>query len=494
MEGYPVAKTPTRAAKTYRRHGDLPAYFQWRDGRPTWNPSQGLRDAGWRRHDLRDDADDWLTKGAAIDRAALINDAVGLWREGQSVPAVWAAFAPAGATADRPTIRRAEDRFSIGALADEWAGVTAPFKGGALTTLTKKPSDDFAELQPSTQRDYRRKLKRLIDVLAGYPDAPRPVPVERHALAKIADLDARRAEWAAYQQAIADTRADPIFSLAAEEDAEGVIDPLYEVYRLLKKHAGVAQAAGVLAVAGVWLSWCRARKSRRIHNWAKEVSRETPRGRIRPLSWPELSCLIRTADEMGWHSIADGTVLGLDLSWSQTDRLQLEWPRVKTDDNGRLRAWTRSQLTDGPDVERVGRAKTGRVGGTPFLKIGRERIEQIAERHRKRDAHPTHVLWCETTAAPWKADHYRKVFALVRARAAVTMPSLADVTDQDLRDTAITLCRAAGLSIDATCSRTLQSRRRVLDLWDQAYGEIGPEIADAGADQLDAYLADRVAL
>lgn len=483
-----------RTAKTYRRHGDLPAYFQWRDGRPTWNPSEGLRRAGWKRRDLRDAAGAWLTKGAAIDAAAVINDAVGLWRDGRSVPALHAAYAPPGSTNERPVLRHAEDAFSIGALMDGWAGVIAPFKGGARTVYLRPPSEEFAELQPSTQADYRRKLKRAIDVLAGYPDAPRPVPVERHALAKIADLDARHEHWRLYQQAIADTRADPIFSLAAEEGEDGVTDPLYEVYRILKRRAGVAQAAGVMAVVGVWLGWCRARKSRRIHNWAAEVSRETPRGRIRVLSWPELSCLIRTADDMGWHSIADGTVMGLDLSWSQADRLQLEWPRVKVDDNGRLRAWTRSQLTDGPEVEREGRAKTGRVGGTPFLKIGRERIEQIAARHRLRDAHPTHVLWCETTSAPWLADHYRKIFAKVRARAAVTMPSLADVKDQDLRDTAITLCRAAGLSIDATCSRTLQSRRRVLDLWDQSYGEIGPEIADVGADQLDAYLIDRVAL
>lgn len=455
----------------------MPAYFQWRDGRPTWNPSEGLRKAGWRRCDLKDDAGRYLTKGAAIDRAAVINDAVARWREGLSVPAAMAAFAPAGSTAERPVIIRAADPLSIGALADAWAGVKAPFKGGEKTRWLHKPSEEFAELRPSTQRDYGNKLKRLLDVLAGYVQPP--------------GRDASEDDRHAYAQAIADLRSEPIFMLAAEEDADGVSDPLYEAYRILKRHAGVAQASGVMAVAGVWLGWCRARKSRRIHNWAGEVSRETPRGRIRVLTFPEISALIEAAERLGWTSVADAIVLGLDLSWSQADRLQLTWDRVVTDDNGRVRALTRSQITDGPDADRVGRAKTGRVGGTPFLAFGRERIAAIKARHETRDAHPTHVLFCETTAAPWNADHFRKIFAKVRAEAAKAAPTVADATDQDLRDTAITLCRRAGLSIDETCARTLQSRRRVLDLWDMAYGEIGPEIADAGADRLDAYLIEQ---
>lgn len=469
-----MAKT---TAKTYRRHGDLPAYFQWRDGRPAWIPSQGLRGAGWKRCDLRDDQGHWLTKGAAIDRAAIINDAVAQWREGLSVPVAQAAIAPAGSTAERPTIRRVEDRFSIGALFDEWAGVKAPFKGGAATVLIKPACEEFAELRPSTQRDYRNKLKRLIDVLAGYAEPP----------ARTASAEERRA----YDLAVAEIRAESIFTLQADEDADGVNDPLREAYRILKRTAGPNMAAGVLTVAGVWLGWARTNKTRRIHNWAAEVKRGDIVGRIRVLTWPELAHLVATAEAQGYPSIADAIVMGVDLSWSQADRLALTWDRVTTDDAGRLRALTRSQITDGPKAERVGRAKTGRVGGTPFLKIGRDRIAMIRARQRLRNAQPTHVLWCETTFAPWKADHFRHTFAEIREVAARTMPSLIDVRDQDLRDTGITLCRAAGLSIDATCARSLQSRRRVLDLWDQAYGEIGPEIADAGADQLDAYMAER---
>lgn len=469
-----MAKRPIPPKTAYRRHGDLPAYFQFRDGRPAWIPSQGLRDAGWKRCDLKNAEGDYLSQGAAIDQAALINDAVGQWREGKAVPMAHQAYAPAGACGDSPTIRRAEDRLSIGALMDAWCGVTAPFKGGQKTVVLKAPSDEFAALRESTQRDYRSKVKRLIDVMAGYVDPPGPTASDE--------------ERQAYALAIAETRAESIFALEAGEDDNGVNDPLREIYSILRKKAGLNMANGVLAVAGVWLGWCRAHKTRRIQNWAKEVSRTKSPGRIRVLNWAEIHALIDAAESLGWYSIADAIVLGLDLSWSQADRLALTWDRVAPDDNGRVRALTKSQLTDGPKAERVGRAKTGRIGGTPFLSMGLKRIAQIRARQARRNDTPTHVLWCDTTLAPWNASHFRTTFGKVRALAAKSVPSVIDVTDQDLRDTAITFCRRAGLTIDATCSRSLQSRRRVLDLWDESYGEIGPEIADDGADRMNEWL------
>lgn len=469
-----MAKRPTPPKTAYRRHGDLPAYFQHRDGRPAWIPSQGLRDAGWKRCDLKNAEGDYLSQGAAIDRAALINDAVGQWREGKAVPTMHEAYAPAGACGDSPTIRRAEDRLSIGALMDAWCGVTAPFKGGQKTVVIKPPSDKFAELRESTQRDYRSKMKRLLDVMAGYVDPPPP--------------GAPEADRLKYQQAVAETRAESIFSLQADEDDDGVNDPLREIYSVLRKKAGPNMAVGTLVVTGVWLNWCRAHKTRRIQNWAAEVDRSKPGGRIRVLNWAEIRALIDAAEAMDRASVADAIILGLDLSWSQADRLALTWDRVSTDENGRVRALTRSVITDGPKAQRLGRAKTGRIGGTPFLSMGLTRIAQIRARQQKMDAHPTHVLWCETTGAPWNASHFRHVFADVRALAAKSVPSVADATDQDLRDTAITFCRRALLSIDETCARSLQSRRRVLDLWDESYGEIGPEIADGGADRMNAWL------
>lgn len=434
------------STKPLRRHGAAPANWQHRAGRPAWIPSPTLRKAGWRRHDFKDPRTGaWLSEGASIDEARLLNKAVEAWRAGQLVPAAWAHVAPAGA-ADTPASpwRPPLERFSIGRLADDWIA-SEDFRFTASGTPRAE----------GTRRDYRNKLKRLVDVLAGYTALP----------ADPGD--------AAYRAALDATRAASIFTLQPVEQDGRILDPLKRAYRKLKAEVGDHQASGVLAVASVWLTWCRQTRSRTIYNWAKDVARAAPAGRIRPLTWPEIYSLVEAFEAMGLPSMADSVILGVDLSWSQVDRLRLTWDRVRDD-----RAFTGAE----------GRQKTGRVGGTPFLSIGRRRLIQIRERQLAMAARPTHVLWCELTGAPWKPDHYRHVFAQGRARAALACPSVATARDQDLRDTAFTLFGAAGLDDDMIASRTLQSRRHIKELGDKAYGEIGPEIADRGRDLMDAYL------
>lgn len=437
----------------------VPAGWTWRDGRPRWKASPTLRRAGWRDRDLKDPNGRWLPRGASIDAAQAIMDGVATWRAGGLVPASLAAIAPrdasvrAGAGLPQPL-----SALSIGALVDAFVGIKAKGRKGAWI---QQPSKEALGLATTTRESYRRQLKRLVDTLAGYAALPAP-----------GDVKAVRA----YDEAVAAVRAMSIFTLEPELDLDGnvISEPLYQAYHDLKGEVGVPQAAGVLAAASAWLAWCHERKNRRISNWAKEVRRETPAGRLRPLTWEEVFALVEAADRMGLPSIGDGVILGVDLSWSQIDRLKLTWSRLVND-----RALTGSE----------GRQKTGRVGGTPLLDgLGIPRVAQIRERQAAMPAHPTHVLWCELTNTPWVGSTYRHYFGLVRAEAAKAVPSVITATDQDLRDTAITIGRIAGLDIDEICSRTLQSRKNVLALLDKHYGEIGEEIADAGRDRLNAYL------
>jgi hypothetical protein len=430
-----------------RRRGDLPAGWQWRDGRPRWIPSPALRTAGWKGRDLKE-AGRWLALGPSIEAAKAIAAAVQAWRAGQPVPAELADSAPRGAAAAGR--RAAAEPHSIGALLAAYMG--APDTGA-------KPSHEFAGLAPKTRQDYRNKLKRLVDVLSGCRALPDP---------------ADAAAAARHQARTALVLSRSVFALEPEETPAGMVNLLYDAYWTLRETAGMHMASGVLAAASAWLAWCHRHKSRRIQNWALDVERETPPGRIRPLKWPEVQALVWAAEQLRLWSMADAIILGIDLSWSQVDRLALTWDRAR---GGRCR---------------TARQKTGRVGGTPLLELGRKRLAQILRRQRRMPARPTHVLWCERTGAPWKPDHYRHVFGEeVRPLAATRCPSLADATDADLRDTAVTYARNAGLTIEETCSRTLQSRTRVLALWDKAYGEIGEEIADAGAAKMNAHMRKR---
>lgn len=457
---------PTKT-KRYRRHGDAPANWQFRPrpdgtGRPRWIPAPGLRKAGWRPRDLKDETGAFLSEGLSRDAARDINAAVDAWRRGDLVPAAFADMAPEGAAEQGDgALPAAIDRLSIGRLLDAYFD-SREFKGA----VDGRGQQDGG-LKASTQRSYRTSLKRLVDTLAGFVALPAkddPAALDR------------------YDMAVAIVRATKVTAFAPSETEQGVVDLLYTAYWKLHEHVGKHQAYAVIAAASAWLAWCRRHQSRSIQNWAAEVRRDTPPGRIRPWTAEEFKTMVTTADAMGLPSIGDAIVLGLDLSWSQIDRLGLTWDRLK---NGRA-------LT-GAD----GRQKTGRVGGTPLTSLGRTRVAKIVERQRAMPAKPTHVLWCEATNKPWESDFYRKQFALVRAEAAKTCPSLlvgppSDPAkgpgDADLRDTAFTWMKNAEIDDDGIASRTLQSRKHIAQLGDANYGEIGPEIADRAGRQFDAYL------
>lgn len=453
--------------KRLRRHADAPANWQWRpqpdgSGKPRWIPSPGLRKAGWKGLDLKGDDGGFLTEGQSRDRAREINAAVAAWKRGDAVPAAVGAIAPAGASEVQPEPRpEVADRLAIGRLVDAYVE-SREVKGQVDAKGVRRPG-----LSANTQATNRQGLKRLIDALAGFaalPDKTDPEQMDR------------------YAAAVATVRAASISILEPVETENGMARLLYDAYWALHAHAGPSQAYRVMAAVSGWLRWCWRNESRSIRQeWVTDVDRETPPGRIRTYTVEEFRVMVATADRMGWRSIGDSIVLGLDLSWSQVDRLKLTWSRLID-----FRAFTGSE----------GRTKTGRVGGTPLTSLGRARIQQIAARQAKMDPRPTHIIWCETTGRPWHHKSYGDRFAEIRAEAARTCPSLLDdpetghkgVWDADLRDTAFTWMKAAGLSDDGIASRTIQSRKHIAQLGDEHYGEIGPDIADPAALAYDAYL------
>lgn len=451
-ENRPVSKAPKR----FRRHGDAPANWQFRDGRPRWIPAPGLRKAGWKARDLKGSDGAWLSEGLSRDAARDINAAVAAWRRGDPVPADFAAIAPAGAVeAADGALPVPTDRLSIGKLMDAWYA-SREFAGArdARGVVT-------GGLAPKTQDGYRKSLKRLVDTLAGFaalPDKADAEAVARHA------------------RQTAAVRAAHVTVLQPAETAAGMQNPLYTAYWNLHAHAGQHQAYAVLAAASAWLKWCQTHQSSTIRrDWASDVRRATPPGRVAPWTVEQFRIMVQAADDLGLHSVADSIVLGLDLSWSLVDRTQLPWSRLVDG-----RAFTGA----------AGRAKTGRVGGTPLTAMGRARVALIKARQQKMDAHPTHVIVSEATGAPYDAEgsHYRRQFDKVRQAAAKKLASCATIRDQDLRDTAFTWMKNAGLDDDGIASRTLQSRKHIGDLGDHHYGEIGPEIADPAARKFEAYL------
>ncbi|PIB96476.1 hypothetical protein [Caulobacter sp. X] len=451
-----MSQKTKKPKRRQRGHGQLPAGFAARqqpDGsiRPRWIPQPNQRAAGWKGVNLVDEIGAYLPLGAAIERAKAINAAVEAWRAGGLVPADMAAFAPPKSAAEVAAIAVRAD-MQIGYFVDAWLD-SREYKARAATT----------------RRDYKNKLGRLLDAVAGF--ALLPDDEDAEALAR-------------HKAAVETVRGFSIMALAPEQqDGQELFDPLYEAYWALHRHAGVNQASGVLAVASVWLNWIHKRKRREVENWAAKVERETPPGRIRAATLDEVQALVRAADANGYEDVADAMVLSLDLSWSQTDVLALTEDRLID-----YRALTGEQ----------GRKKTGRIGGTPLTFLGRARVEAIRERRKADKVQPfaaadRRIVQLkrerQTTRRGDQADSdlIRKRFAKVRAMAAQDCPSVASLTFADLRDTAVTWAREAGLSDDQLASRTLQSRKNIAELHDKHYGEIGPAVADAGLVLLEGY-------
>ena len=441
----------------------VPAGWTWRDGRPRWKASPTLRRAGWKDRDLKDPLGRWLARGASIDAAQAIVDAVAAWRRGETPAAGGLADTGGDALPAPVTPPAAVNALSIGVLIDAYL---------ASDELTTRK--DGSPRPAKTLSDYRTKLKRLVDALAGFAVLPAP------------SGDAR-ADAAAARRYAADTasvRGLSVASLAPVDMGDRVAAPLRDAYIALRKASGVHMAFGVMSVASAWLTWARKHRNTAIRNWAADVERETPRGRIRIASWEEIAALVWAADGPAKRpEVADALILSLALAWSEADVLALTWDRVAQDEAGVWRAFTGQE----------GRQKTGRIGGTPLLSIAVRRLKAIRERQAAMAAQPLKVIHMRRDRqrgrkAAADGDYFRGLFAEVRALAVGKAASVATLTYADMRDTGDTLGLRAGLNDQQRAGRNLRSLKNNADLTDRHYGEIGPEITAAGHLLLDPYV------
>jgi integrase len=467
MARTPPKKPAKRPGRRQRPHGVLPAGFVWREGRPRWIPSPSRREQGWRPVDLarvERGAKVWLAQGAAIERCHAINAAVAAWTlRGVAPPADMAAFAPKGSVdASRPSPSEQKSRRSIGALADAWL---------ASDKFTLRRGQ--GGLADSTKIDYRSKLNRLFVALV--EDEANPDKI-----ARLRDLD--------------------IDTLAAPED-EGDDFPLDQAYSWLMKNVGHAQAHGVLSVASAWFTWCWRKKRIKAlaTNPVELIDRTTPEGHIRIASPDEVRALIAAADVVGHPSIGDAVLLALDLGWSLTDLLRLDWRRVITQPNPE---------TGEPHmvVKRVARQKTGVASSDiPLMALGLAAVARIRARFADAKVSPTHLIVREPSprnrTGVWTTKAFNDAWNVVKTRAAQEAPTLLGIEGKgddsvspfdfmDLRDTFITLAREVPLSVEETTQRSLhKSNARVHAVWQKHYGAATPLMGAAGARKMDAHLA-----
>lgn len=212
---------------------------------------------------------------------------------------------------------------------------------------------------------------------------------------------------------------------------------VFDLYERLWQAKGLATARGCIAVLSTAISWGMKRgKVKLLVNPCLRLGMEMPEGRIRAGTPDEMRALVIAANAIGRPEIGDNIVLGLWTGQRQNDRLALQ-------DAG---------LVDGRRLFR--QSKTGRI--VEIRQAAELEARLTAARQRRQDwrVRPLEIICDEKARTAFKPDHYRHVFAEVRAHAAKTTPSLSDFHDQDLRDTAVTWLARAGCTVPEICHIT----------------------------------------
>lgn len=275
---------------------------------------------------------------------------------------------------------------------------------------------------------------------------------------------------------------------------------------------GLAQARNVRALLSVVYSWGSGRKM--VH-FNPIAAMETRLPVLQPrVHWArphELDAFIRGCDALGCPDVADMVCAGAWTGQRQADRLSLRFNQITAD--GIL---FRPEKKQGAGQQLL----------IPLSSALATRIEAV--RHRRQDwpIRSTLVFLNERTRRPWSATRWRAAFRVLRlaiatgeierdkngrptdAAAAILgnidirarlqaagvpiVPALAELRDQDLRDTAVTWLGLAGcdkFEIAGFTGHAFGTDDKVL----AHYLAIPPDFARRGMAKLEAWHAEQMA-
>lgn len=407
----------------------------WRDGRPRYNPGPETRKRfGLKAQDLKRDDGSWMSAEEALAWVTKLKQDVA---------------AASGKARPKQALAKARPRaagVTVAELAEAYL-VSPRVKGSAAGKRVQKGKAD------NTIAFYRQKLGAL----------------ERH---------------------------DPdLYGGPAEALTKPICAALYED---LWEKRGLATARAVIASLSVVLSWAiRSGRLKLAVNPALGLDMQTPEPRLRAGTPAEIAQLVAAADlavydlpgrkaPVALPEIGDCILLGVWTGQRQADRLAMT-PAHLAEGRLRIRQGKRHALVDFPVAPqlkaRLKAAEARREGWTirPMELVVREHAAK--EEGRK----------------PYDRFAYAHLFARVRQVAAegvtidgaqvlAPMPSVADLTDQDLRDTCVTWLARAGadvILISRITGHSLQSVHQILKHYLVTHPEQGDRAISTLVDWFD---------
>lgn len=426
----------------------------WRDGRPRFSPGPAVRALGYAGEDLRHGkAGAWFTLDEAIRWSRT--------REAE-IEARRAAIRSGATTARRlsnAARREKHSYFTVGQLVETF--LASPRMAGREIVEGRK-----------------RRLPLAANTVRAYKGSARLI--ERFDEGRVWN----EAAGAVTGKALA-----------------GILDRVEVLH-------GLAQARALRAFLSV--AWRHGRKAGVVHNNPVGDIEETlpvPQERLRPASVAEIEHMIAVADAIGWADMGDAIAMGAWTGQRQNDRQAVAAAALSADG-----------LTFQPSKKR----RTGERLLIPLSAVLEARLRAAKVRRMEWPAKPLTLLACPLTRRPWGEDFYRKVFRIVRHAAATgdaerekdgalskdartilgkvdvpaalrqaglePMPSVADLRDQDLRDTAVTWLGLAGADkweIAGFTGHAFGKEDKVL----KHYLAVPPEFARRGMAKLEAWHA-----
>lgn len=455
-------KQPTPPADGRKARRSDPPYMMWRDGRPAWIPGAELRRAGWTLIALKDAHGHYLPRGLARIMARDINADVDRWR--QDPAATGLTYGPAR-----------EAKLIISAGASDKTIANAFELMMAHRTIR--------QLSPKTRDGYELNLARF----AKWAGKAHPLDVDRTALNAWYE-----AEWdrifATRQLGWTEEAWLNAPRLRAHDGASYVADVRslrweeLDAARIERRNVtGQSMMTGYIrAISRLYsfmadeLKWISP-----ADNPAAKFNLRTIRPRLRMPSDAELAHLVDTADEMGLPSIGDALVIQGNLCPRPSDMI----------------GWTMEVFHQGfvrGTIRKTGAQVEVKLPAALRRRLSAVRLRREGETPAEAEtpASDALILLTDKKRVAYQVSHLIHVYGDVRAEAAKTMPSLADITIYDFRAMGITRLSNAGNSRDAIAAVTGHSYQTVSSILDH-YIVPTREAADAAVDKLDKHMKER---
>lgn len=435
----------------------------WRDGRPRYFPSPASRKLGYKGEDLRHGRNGpWFSLDEAIAwsnaRQAEIEEKRRAIEAGQATTRQTA----------RATVReRAAGRVTISQVMEAYRA-SSRMQGKEIIQGKKKRRP----LSEGTIRYYRGAIRCLENFEGG--------------------------EW----------WHEPADDLTGHT-LDGLIDAIEQAH-------GLSQARAVRGVISV--AFAAGRTAKLVHhNPAADSSTTLPmlQPRVRPATVEEFVTLMAAADALGLPDVGDMLCAGAWTGQRQNDRRSLTENQISAD--GILFAPHKKDAGGQRLLIPVSSMLARRLEAARIRQRGRK-VQQLGARH---------VFMWEAAGAPWSEGRYGKIYRMLRhavaygtpaidekagkidkewkavfgrrdiaaelASAGISLlPSLADLRDQDMRDTCLSWVSRAGADkweLAGFSGHAFGGDEKVLG----HYVDIDPVFARRGMRKLEAWFAQEVA-